>query len=149
MPWVRGSTTTFRWPAAAGADEDGGVLGEMTVGVTVAEGVAVAVVAVGVAGVGETVGVVVAVGVTVGVVVGVGVTVGVVVAVGVAVGVDVEVADGVGAGVVAAGDWSGPTRLGPVMWRPVSISAIASAATATTAITPPVAMPAANAWRSR
>ena len=56
----------------AGADEDGGVLGEVTVGETVVEGVTL-----GVADVGETVGVVVAVGVTDGVGVALGVAVGV------------------------------------------------------------------------
>jgi hypothetical protein len=111
------------------------VLGAVTVGVTVAEGVAV----VGATDVGETVGVT-GVGETVGV------TGGVVVLAGVAVGVGV--AGDVGAGVVAAEDWTGPMRLGPVMWWPVSISTIASPATATTAITPPVAAPAANDRRS-
>ena len=129
----------------------------MTVGVTAAGGVAELEVAV----VGVTVGVVVAVGgvavavgeVAVGeavsVLVAVGVTVGVVVVVGVAVGVDVGVTDGAGAVDVAAGDWIGLTRLGPVMWRPVSISAIASAAMAATAIAPPAAIPAAKVRRSR
>ena len=56
----------------AGADEDGGVLGEVTVGETVVEGVTL-----GVADVGETVGVVVAVGGTDGVGVALGVAVGV------------------------------------------------------------------------
>ena len=118
----------------AGADEDGGVLGEVTVGETVVECVTL-----GVADVGETVGVVVAVGVTDGVGV----------ALGVAVGVDVAVVEGAGVDTVTDGDWIGPTRLGPVSRRPVSIIAIASPATAVTAITPPVAMPAAKAWRSR
>jgi hypothetical protein len=109
------------------------VLGEVTVGETVAEGVVVGVLGtVGVADVGETVGVIVAVGVTDGVGV----------ALGVVVGVDVGVVEGAGVDVVVAGgDWIGRTRLGPVLRRPVSISAIASAATAPTAIAPPVAMP--------
>ena len=55
----------------AGADEDGGVPGEVTVGETVTEGVVAGVLeAVGVADVGDTVGVVVAVGVTDGVALG-------------------------------------------------------------------------------
>ena len=66
-----------------------------------------------------------------------------------ALDVGVGVVEGAGVDVVAGGDWIGPTRLGPVLRRPVSISAIASPATAPTAITPPVAMPAAKAWRSR
>jgi hypothetical protein len=77
----------------AGADEDG-VPGEVTVGDTVTEGV--------VAGVPGTVGVVV---------VAVGVTDGA----GVALDVGVGVVEGAGVDVVAGGDWTGPTRLGPVL----------------------------------
>jgi len=118
----------------AGADEDGGVPGEVTVGETVAEGVVVGVL--GVADVGETVGVIV---------VAVGVTDGVGVALGVVVGVDVGVVEGAGVDVVAGGGWIGRTRLGPVLRRPVSNNAIASPTTVPTAITPPAAMPAAKA----
>src|ERR1035437_2224807 len=135
----RGSVASARNPVphaggVAGADEDGGVLGEVTAGETVAEDVVV--------------GVLGTVGVT-GVVVAVGVADGVGVALGVVVGVDVGAVEGAGVDVVAGGDWTGPTRLGPVLRRPVSISAIASATTAPTAIAPPVAMPAAKEWCSR
>jgi len=95
----------------AGADDDaGGVVGAVAVGVAVA-GVAVGVL----------------LGVGVGVLLGVGVGV---VLLGVAVGVLLCVAVGVGAGAVAvaAGGWIGWTRLGAWMRRPVSISAIAAAA---------------------
>jgi hypothetical protein len=88
----------------AGADEEGGVPGEVTVGDTVTEGIA--------AGVPGIV-VVVAVGVTDGV--------------GVALEVGVGVVEGGGVDVVAGGDWTGPTRLGPVLRWPVSNSAAASA----------------------
>jgi hypothetical protein len=108
------------------------VLGEVTVGETVTEGVAVG--TVGVADAGETAGVVVA---------AVGVADGV--ALGVVVGVDVGVVDGAGVDGVAGGDWTGPTRLGPLLRWPVSNSAIVSPATAPTAITPPVATPVAKA----
>lgn len=86
------------------------MLGEVAVGETVAEGVVLG--TVGVADVGEPAGVVVMIGVTDAV----GVTLGVV--------VGVEVAEGAGVDVVAGGDWSGRTRLGPVLRWPVSIDAI-------------------------
>ncbi|HEX7995263.1 MAG TPA: hypothetical protein VF506_15170, partial [Streptosporangiaceae bacterium] len=82
--------------------------------------------------VGEGAGLVV-VGVAVGVV-GVGVTVGVVMGVGVGVGVAVR--DRAGVDVVAGGDWTGRTKLGPLMWRPVSIRTIAAPATKQTTIAP-------------
>ena len=50
---------------------------------------------------------------------------------------------------LAGGGWTGRTKPGPVMWRPVSISAIAVAATTPTTIAPPIETPVANAWRSR
>ena len=82
-------------------------------GETVTEGVVAGVLGTdGVTGVGETVGVVV---VAVGVTDGVGVMLGVV--------------EGAGVDVVAGGDWTGPTRLGPVLRWPVSIKAIASPTT--------------------
>ncbi|HYB86109.1 MAG TPA: glycosyltransferase, partial [Streptosporangiaceae bacterium] len=59
------------------------------------------------------------------------------------------VVEGAGVDVVAGGDWTGPTRLGPVPRRPVSMSTIASAATVVTATALPVASPAAKARRSR
>lgn len=96
--------------AVAGVDEGGGP-GELTVGEPVTEGV--------VAGVPGTVGVV-----------GVGQTAGVA---GVALDVGVGVVEGAGVDVVAGGDWTGPTRLGPVLRRPVSSSAIASPTTVPTA----------------
>ena len=100
-------------------------------------------------------------GLWVGVVV-VGVGVGVVVAgAGVLVaGVGVVVL-GVGMVVLGVGEagadgddrppWAPPTRLGPCAWwpLPVNMSAIASTATPATATAPPVAIPAANARRSR
>ena len=97
----------------AGADEDGGEPGEVTVGETVTEGVVAGVLGTdGVTDVGETAGVVV---VAVGVTDGVGVMLGVV--------------EGAGVDVVAGGDWTGPTRLGPVLRWPVSIKAMASPTT--------------------
>ena len=113
------------------------MLVELTVGVTDSEGVTVTVV--GVADVGEIVGVVV----------GVGVTVGVVGTAGVVDGGGIGVTDGVGVDVVTDGDWIGRTRLDPGMRRPVSISAIARAAMTLTAVAPPVERPAAKTWRSR
>ena len=117
-------------------------------GVTVGDGEPVGLtVAVGdMVGVPVTVGVVVTLGDTVGEVVGVGI------AVGVAVGVEVTgvgVLDGAGVVVVTDGDWIGRMRLGPGIRRPVSISAIAAAATTPTAIAPPVETPVAKACRSR
>jgi hypothetical protein len=69
-------------------------------------------------------------------------------------GVEVgEAAEVVGAGVLGADDGvvpcTGVTRLGVLTWRPVSRRTIASAATAVTATALPVAIPAANARRSR
>ena len=95
-----------------------------------------------------------AVGLDVGVPDGVSVGLGVGVLVGVAAGVlDVLV---LGVLVLGAGDdggapRAGPTRLGPCTgWRlPVKSSTIASANTPATATAPPVAIPAANARRSR
>jgi hypothetical protein len=104
---------------------------------------------VAVADVGETVGVVVGVGLAVGdaVGLGVGLAVGDALGVGLAVGdaVGDGVADGVGDDVAAGRDCTGGTRLGPVMWRPVIMSAIAAAATTLTAIAPPAETPAAKA----
>ena len=77
------------------------------------------------------------------------VTAGVTDGVGVARDVGVGVVEGAGVDDVAGGDWTGPTRLGPVLRRPVSNSAIASPTTVPTAITPPAAMPVAKACRSR
>jgi hypothetical protein len=96
----------------------------------------------GVADVEDTVGLVV-VGVTVGV--GVGVNVGVVVGLGVAVGSGVGLAERVGVDVDVGGDWTGRTKPGPVMWRPVSISTMAAPATTPTTIAPPIETPVANA----